>query len=135
MLQLLLKSKKKKNATTGAQFRTYFTDVMILVKGEESKGKQRKTVNVRFDKAVDTSKLVRGIITVNEADIDLPFKYQVVTKENGKESYPTIFIRKYESYEEKKGASTIEFITEEDETADTVIDEDEVEETEEAEED
>lgn len=135
MVKLLVKSKKKKNASTGAQFRTYFTDVMIVVKGEEAKGKQRKTVNVRFDKTVDTKNIVRGIITCNEADIDLPFKYQVITKENGKESYPTIFIRKYESYEEKRGASTIEFITDEEETADTVIDEDEVEVTDESEED
>lgn len=135
MVKLLVKSKKKKNASTGAQFRTYFTDVMIVVKGEEGKGKQRKTVNVRFDKTVDTKNIVRGIITCNEADIDLPFKYQVITKENGKESYPTIFIRKYESYEEKRGASTIEFITDEDETAETVIDEEEVEVTDESEED
>lgn len=135
MVKLLVKSKKKKNASTGAQFRTYFTDVMIVVKGEETKGKQRKTVNVRFDKTVDTKNIVRGIITCNEADIDLPFKYQVITKENGKESYPTIFIRKYESYEEKRGASTIEFITDEDETAETVIDEEEVEVTDESEED
>ena len=122
MIKLLLKSKKKK-ASNGAQFRTFFTDVMIVVKGEESKGRQRKSVTVRFDKSVDTSKLVRGYLTVNEKDVDLPFKYQIIEKD-GKESYPSIFIRKYESYEEKKGASTIEFITEEDETEDTVIDDD-----------
>ena len=124
MIKLLLKSKKKK-ASNGAQFRTFFTDVMIVVKGEESKGRQRKSVTVRFDKSVDTSKLVRGYLTVNEKDVDLPFKYQIIEKD-GKESYPSIFIRKYESYEEKKGASTIEFITEEDETEDTVIDDDDV---------
>ena len=135
MVKLLVKSKKKKNASTGAQFRTYFTDVMIVVKGEEAKGKQRKTVNVRFDQKVDTKNIVRGIITCKEEDIDLPFKYQVITKDNGKESYPTIYIRKVESYEEKRGASTIEFITDEEETADTVIDEDEVEVTDESEED
>ena len=135
MVKLLVKSKKKKNASTGAQFRTYFTDVMIVVKGEEAKGKQRKTVNVRFDQKVDTKNIVRGIITCKEEDIDLPFKYQVITKDNGKESYPTIYIRKIESYEEKRGASTIEFITDEEETADTVIDEDEVEVTDENEED
>ena len=120
-MKLLLKSKKKKSSN-GAQFRTFFTDVMIVVKGEEEKGKQRKSITVRFDKSVDTSKLVRGFLTVDEKDIDLPFKYQIIEKD-GKPSYPSIFIRKYESYEEKKGNSTIEFITEEDETEDTVIDE------------
>lgn len=121
-MKLLLKSKKKK-ASNGAQFRTFFTDVMIVVKGEEEKGKQRKSITVRFDKSVDTSKLVRGFLTVDEKDIDLPFKYQIIEKD-GKPSYPVIFIRKYDAYEEKKGNSTIEFITEEDETKDTVIDED-----------
>lgn len=123
MIKLLLKSKKKK-AQNGAQFRTFFTDVMIVVKGEEEKGKQRKSLTVRFDKSVDTSKLVRGFLTVDEKDIDLPFKYQIIEKD-GKPSYPSIYIRKYESYEEAKGKSTIEFLTEEDETEDTVIDEDE----------
>lgn len=121
MIKLLLKSKKKK-AQNGAQFRTFFTDVMIAVKGEEEKGKQRKSLTVRFDKSVDTSKLVRGFLTVDEKDIDLPFKYQIIEKD-GKPSYPSIYIRKYESYEEAKGKSTIEFLTDEDETEDTVIDE------------
>ena len=122
MIKLLLKSKKKK-AKNGATFRTYFTDVMIVVKGEEETGKQRKSITVRFDKSVDTSKLVRGFLTVDEKDIDLPFKYQIIEKD-GKPSYPSIFVRKYQSYEEKKGNSTIEFLTEESETEDTVIDDD-----------
>jgi len=133
MVKLLLKSKKKKTKD-GRQFRTYFTDVMIVVKGEESKGKQRKTLTVKFDKECQgVSKLVRGYLTVKEADIDMPFKYQIVQKD-GKDSYPCIFIRKFESYEEKKGASTIQFLTEEDETEETVIDDEAVEEVEEDEE-
>ena len=129
MVKLLLKSKKKQTKD-GRQFRTYFTDVMIVVKGEESKGKQRKTLTVKFDKECQgVSKLVRGYLTVNEADIDMPFKYQIVQKD-GKDSYPSIYIRKFENYEEKKGASTIEFLTDEDETEDTVIDDEAVEEVE-----
>lgn len=129
MVKLLLKSKKKK-AKNGSTFRTYFTDVNIVVKGEEEKGKQRKSITVKFDKDLKVSNLVRGIITVNDdKDIDLPFKYQVLEKD-GKPSYPVIFIRKYDSYEERKGKSTIDFITDEEETADTVIDDEEVEEVE-----
>ena len=128
-VKLLLKSKKKK-AKNGAQFRTFFTDVMILVKGEEEKGKQRKSLTVKFDKAVNTTNLIRGYLTVDEKDIDLPFKYQVLKREDGSESYPIIFIRKYENYEEKRGNSTITFLTEEDETEETPIDE-EIEEVEE----
>lgn len=123
MIELLLKSKKKTNKN-GAEFRTYFTDVMILVKGEEEKGKQKKTLTVKFDKSVDTRNVIRGIVKVEEKDIDLPFKYQVKEKD-GKESYPTIYIRKIASYEERKGASTIEFLLEENETEETVIDDNE----------
>ena len=128
-VKLLLKSKKKK-AKNGAQFRTFFTDVMILVKGEESKGKQKKTLTVKFDKGVNTSNLIRGYLTVEEKDIDLPFKYQVLKREDGSDSYPIIYIRNYSNYEEKRGNSTITFLTEEDETEDTVIDDEEVEEVE-----
>ena len=120
MIKLLLKSKKK-SASNGAQFRTFFTDVMIVVKGEEEKGLQRKSITVRFDKSVDISKLVRGFLTVDEKDVDLPFKYQIIEKD-GKPSYPSIFIRKYQSYEEKKGDSTIKFLIDENDTEDTVID-------------
>ena len=123
MLELLLKSKKKTNQN-GAEFRTYFTDVMILVKGEENKGKQKKTLTVKFDKAVNTRNIIRGIVKVEEKDIDLPFKYQVKEKDC-KESYPTIYIRKIASYEERKGASTIEFLLEENDTEETVIDDNE----------
>lgn len=128
-VKLLLKSKKKK-AKNGAQFRTFFTDVMILVKGEESKGKQKKTLTVKFDKGVNTSNLIRGYLTVEEKDIDLPFKYQVLKREDGSDSYPIIYIRNYSNYEEKRGNSTITFLTEEDETEETVIDDEEVEEVE-----
>lgn len=126
-IKLLLKSKKKQSKD-GRKFRTYFTDVMILVKGEEEKGKQRKTLTVKFDKdCPNTSSLVRGIITCDEKDIDLPFKYQVIQKD-GKDSYPTIYIRNFKSYEEKRGQSSIEFITEENETEETAIDDEAVEE-------
>ena len=129
MIKLLLKSKKKQTKD-GRKFRTYFTDVMIVVKGEEEKGKQRKSLTVKFDKdCPNTSNLVRGYLTINEKDVDLPFKYQIVEKDD-KPSYPSIFIRKFESYEEVKGKSTITFLTEEDETEDTVIDDEEVEEVE-----
>ena len=125
MIELLLKSKKKQ-AKDGRQFRTYFTDVMIVVKGEEEKGKQKKTLTVKFDQGVSTKDIVRGLVQVEEKDIDLPFKYQVKEKD-GKETYPTIYIRKIAKYEERKGASTIEFLLDENDTEETVIDEEAVE--------
>ena len=125
-IKLLLKSKKAQTKDGKKQFRRFFTSVLILVKGEEAKGKQRKTLTVRFAEGVSTKDLVRGILTCDEKDIDLPFKYQVQQKD-GKDTYPYIFIRKYKSYEEKHGQSSIEFITNEDETEETVIDDKSVE--------
>lgn len=133
MIKLLLKSKQKKTKDGKKKFRTYFTDVMIVVKGEESKGKQRKTITVRFDKdCPNTKNLVRGYITVDEKDVDMPYKWQIVKKDD-KDSYPSIYIRKFENYEEVKGKSTIEFLLDEDETEETVIDESAIEEAEEGE--
>lgn len=127
-IKLLLKSKKKKSKDGKQQFRTFFTDVMILVKGEEDKGPQKKTITVKFADDVKTKDLVRGLITCDEKDIDLPFKYQILKKDDGKDSYPIIYIRAIKNYEERKGKSTIKFITEdEEETEETVIDESELE--------
>ena len=124
---LLLKSKKKQSKDGKQKFRTFFTDVMIVVKGEEEKGKQRKSLTVKFDKKVDTDKLTRGLLTVDVKDIDMPFKYQIIQKD-GKESYPSIYIRNYDNFEERRGESTIDFLTEEDDTEETVIDDEEHEE-------
>lgn len=120
-VKLLLKSKQKQTKD-GRKFRAFFTTAMIVVKGEEEKGKQRKTLNVKFDKSVETKNYVRGIIVCDEKDIDIPFKYQIIQK-NGKDSYPSVYVRKVKSYEEVKAKSTATFLLEEDETEETTIDE------------
>jgi len=130
-VQLLLMSKQAKTKD-GKKFRRFWTKVKILVKGEEEKGKQVKSLTVKFDEGVATKDFVRGIITCEEKDIDLPFVYQVkYDEETKKDRYPYIQVHKVEKYEERKPKSTIEFcLDDEEETEDVTIDGENLEEAE-----
>lgn len=125
MIKLLLMSKlvTKKD---GNKFRKFFTRCKITVKGEEEKGKQLKTLNIRFDAEVKTKDFVRGYLTVEDNNIDMPYQWQIKKDEKtGKDTYPYIYIKKVENYEEAKSKSTIEFVlTDEDETEEVNIDDD-----------
>lgn len=111
MMKLLLMSKNQKTAD-GRTFRKFFTSVYVVVKGEEDLGEQKKTLTVKFDKKIDTSRYLRGIITAKEENIDMPYKYEVKEVEkNGvkKLKYPHIFIKAVEDYEPRSPKSTIRF--------------------------
>lgn len=107
--KILLKSKLQKGKD-GKSFRTFYTTMNIVVKGEEEKGKQKKSLTVKFRKEVNTYNLKRGIIT---GEFDAPFRYEV-TEQNGKKIYPVVWVRKIDSYEEKVAQhSQDDFVTEE----------------------
>lgn len=128
MVQLLLMSKQAKTKD-GKKFRRFWTKALILVKGEESKGKQEKSLTVKFDEGITTKDFVRGILTCEEKDIDLPFVYQIKKDENGKDRYPYIQVHKVAKFEERKPKSTIEFkLDDEEETEDVNIDGEDLEE-------
>ena len=126
--KLLLMSKQQTRPDGKSKFRKYFTYVDIEVKGEEDKGLQTKSVTVKFDKTVDTSKFVRGILSVDEKDIDIPYRYEIKEKldENGevKKTYPHIYVKKVLNFEERKPKTTAQFnLMDEAETEETEIDE------------
>ena len=127
MLKMLLMSKQQTRPDGKSKFRKYFTYVDIEVEGEEDKGLQTKSVTVKFDKSIDTSRFVRGILTVKEENIDIPYRYKIkeVELEDGtvKKTYPHIYIKKVESYEERKPKTTAQFnLMDEAETEETEID-------------
>ena len=127
--KLLLMSKQQTRADGKVKYRKYFTYMDIEVKGEEEKGLQLKSITVKFDKSIDTSKFVRGIITLDENDFDAPYRYEVKeeTLPDGtvKLKYPHIFIKKIISYEDRKPKSTGQFnLMDEAETEETEIEED-----------
>ena len=127
MLKMLLMSKQQTRPDGKSKFRKYFTYVDIEVEGEEDKGLQTKSVTVKFDKSIDTSRYVRGILTVKEENIDIPYRYKIkeTVQEDGtvKKTYPHIYIKKVESYEERKPKTTAQFnLMDEAETEEAEID-------------
>ena len=105
-VKLLLMSKLE-NGQNGQKFRKFFTCMNILVKGEEDKGLQEKTLNVKFKRDVNTNGFIRGIVEVKEDKISIPFKWEIKTDEKtGKKKYPTIWIDEIVNYEQRLAKST-----------------------------
>lgn len=101
---------------------TYYTKMMIAVKGEEEKGKQRKSVTLKFVSDVDSKNITSGLLTAVVKDVSFPRVYEITTdEETGKKKYPTVWIRSYKSFEEIEQDVENPFITDEPETEETEI--------------
>lgn len=122
--KLLLMSKMNQTAD-GRKFRKFFTSMNIVVKGEEEKGLQQKTLNVKFDEKVNTKDFVRGIVQVDENKIEIPYKWEVKEDtKTGKKRFPTIWIKEIVMYTPKLAKSTGTFnLLDEEETDEVVISE------------
>lgn len=96
-MKLFIYSKKKKTKE-GREFTSYWAYMMLTVKGEESKGKQRKSVNVSFTKDTNPKNITRGVL---EGEFDCPRIYEVKEKD-GKAKYPTIYVTKIDKFTEQK---------------------------------
>lgn len=89
----VLKSKK-------TDFPSYWTPVHIVVKGEEEKGAQAKGLNVYFSKGADKKLPVDfkgGILECKGEDVNVPFVYEIKTDEDGKDNYPFVYIKDFDS--------------------------------------
>ena len=105
-VKLLLMSKLE-NGQNRQKFRKFFTCMNILVKGEEDKGLQEKTLNVKFKREVNTNGFIRGIVEVKEDKISIPFKWEIkIDEKTGKKKYPTIWIDEIVNYEQRLAKST-----------------------------
>lgn len=84
------------------KFTAYYTKMNLIVKGEESKGKQLKSVTVKFRKEVNTNGIKRGYLVINNPDnINAPFIYSIEKdEESGKDIYPCLWVRGYDEYVE-----------------------------------
>lgn len=112
---------KNKKSKEGRTFRSYWAYMNIIVKGEEEKGKQRKSITVSFLQGVDHSKITRGVL---DADIDAPFIYQVRPDEKtGKDRYPTIWVKHINSFTPKEAQHQQSdfFLEDEGETEETEV--------------
>ena len=76
--------------------RVFSTLMNLIVVGEEDKGAQKKYLNLKFRQGIDTSKLVRGYIEIEDTpeNINYPFKYEITKdSETGKDVYPCVWVR------------------------------------------
>ena len=112
----VLKSKK-------TEFPSYYTPVMIVVKGEEEKGEQQKGLKVIFSKFADKKLPVDfkgGIIELKGEDVNFPFVYEIKKNENGEDNYPFVYIKDFTSLTLLKSrANTCRFIGVEEDTEET----------------
>lgn len=90
--------KCKTEESNGKKWTHYWTIQKFLVKGEENKGYQHKTITIKFDKSIDTSKLTNGFLIVHKSNIIKPKIYEI-KEENGKKIYPFLFVKEIYCFE------------------------------------
>lgn len=113
------------------QFPSYFTYVKIVVKGEEEKGAQEKSLNVYFSEGADKKLPVGfkgGIIECKPENINFPYVYEIKKgkKPDGTEcdDFPFVYIKDIESITPlKPRANTCQFLVDEEDTSETSIEE------------
>lgn len=125
----VLKSKK-------TSFPSYYTPVTILVKGEEEKGEQAKTLKVLFSKEADKKLPVDfkgGIVELKGEDINYPFVYEIKKTKDKKtgemrDDYPFVYIKDFDAITPlKPREDTCSFLGVEDDTEETEIESEESE--------
>ena len=120
MKQLLLMSKIQKTKDGKKKFRKFFTRVMIQVKGEEDKGKQKKSLTVRFAEGIETKDFIRGILSVEDNDIEIPYQWAITKTDDGKDRYPSIYVKKVAKFEPRLSETTVEFCLEDEKETEDV---------------
>ena len=107
-LKLFSRIQEFKRGNKTIKTKVFSTLMNLVVVGEEDKGAQKKYLNLKFRQDIDTSKLVRGYIEIedNPENINYPYKYEIkdAKDENGnpikdkdgniKKEYPCVWIRK-----------------------------------------
>lgn len=120
-----LNKKSKDGKKKWVEFRT---PMMLVVKGEDEKGKQKKWVTVKFDESINTKELSRGVLTVRVADISFPKTYTITEDEDGKKKYPVVWINAFKEFREVEREIDNPFLTDEPDTEEVNIETEEVKE-------
>lgn len=107
---------------------TFYTKMNLVKVGEEEKGKQLCNVTVKFTSDVDSKNITNGMLTAVVKDVGFPRKWEIkkdVPQEDGtvKDSFPTVWIRGFKSFEEIERDIENPFVTDEEETEETEIEE------------
>jgi len=124
IIKILVTSRKRKSKDGKKKWIQFLTPMHLVVKGEESKGKQKRWVTVQFcgEKVKKGAEdiITRGTIDVKVADINYPKIYEITKDENGKDVYPVVKVFGFSNFDEKLIEMENPFITE-DETEETAI--------------
>ena len=124
IIKILVTSVKKKSKDGKRKWIQRRTPMMLVVKGEESKGKQKKWINLTFcGKELKTDNITRGYLHVKVSDINYPKLYEVTRdEESGKDIYPEVKVFGYESFTEQLIEVENPFVTDEEETTEVELD-------------
>lgn len=123
-IKLPIRSKMLKTADGKRSFKTFTTRMNLEVEGEEEKGKQVKTITVKFVKDIDTKNIKRGYLIAKASDINAPFKYKITVDENGDKQYPVVWVRGYIKYVEQIAEhKQSDFVIDEEDTEEVELDE------------
>ena len=116
--------KTTKTTKDGRTFTSYFTPVMIVVKGEEDKGEQQKGLTLNFSKEADKKLPVNfngGILECKGEDVIMPFVYEIKQRD-GKDDYPNVYIKDFEKITPlKPKKNTCRFLVDEEESEETEL--------------
>lgn len=120
----VLKSKK-------TQFPSYYTYVSIIVKGEEDKGPQERSLKVIFSKKAEKKlpdDFRGGIVSAKGESVFAPYVYEIKKTEDGKDDYPHVTITDFDSIAPlPQRESTCTFLGVEQDTEETEIEPEEPE--------
>ena len=114
-IKILVFSKKGK-AKGNKTFFNYRTSMNLIVKGEEDKGLQKKTVDVKFRQSAEIpgkkigTDYLRGYLVCEDCKVDAPTIYAIKEVENDDgdivRKYPAVWISEVKSFTETEKRAT-----------------------------
>ena len=94
----IIYKKHMKSPDGSKEWDSFYTYKKILVKGEENRGKQEKSLGVIFD-GIDTKNLSSGFLVVRREDLIQPKIWEIVGGPNGQKWYPKIKVKEIYSFD------------------------------------
>lgn len=94
----IIYKKHMKSPDGSKEWDSFYTYKNILVKGEENRGKQEKSLSVIFD-GIDTKNLSSGFLVVRREDLIQPKIWEIVDGPNGQKWYPKIKVKEIYSFD------------------------------------
>jgi len=127
LIEIMITKRNRQSKDKKQKWVEFRSPLMLIVKGEEEKGKQKRWLTVKFGEDVDPKKLSRGYLTVVVANVSFPKVYEITKDEDGKDKYPVVWVNSYEKFRPVEVEIENPFVTDEKETEETEITDDEFE--------